>query len=228
MGSPLENTPLSASEASERDSLAHWRVQGTRLQATFRVPSMPTGAQLVERIVAAAEELNHHPDLDLRFRALHVSITTHSRGSLTEADAALAEAISSIASEMDCPPRPAPVLLELTVPARDRDAVSPFWQALLGYRPVPTTEGEVLGDRAGRMPNVRFIAPGGPAGDATEARLDVHLPHDIAAERVAEAVAAGGSIRDDSRAPQSWLLADAEGTEVRVRTWREAGEAGVG
>lgn len=224
MGSPLEDTPLSAAEASARDGLAHWRVQGNRLLATFRVASMPLGAQLVQRIVAAAEELNHHPDLDLRFRALHVSVTTHSRGGLTEADAVLAEEISRIATELECPPRPAPVLMEFTVPAADPGSVAPFWQALLGYREAPASEGRVLLDRAGRMPDLRFrTAPEDATGESA-ARLDIHLPADVAAQRVSDARAAGGEVVDDEHAPRFWQLADPQGTQLRVCTWRAAGE----
>ena len=225
MGSPLEQTPLTAADASSRATLTDWRVQGELLQASFRVSSMPKGAQLVARVVAAAEELNHHPDLDLRFRALHIAITTHSAGSLTEADAALAEKISQIAAELQCPPRSAPVQLEIAVAADDAAAVSPFWESLLTYSPTPAGEGRQLGDKASRMPNIRFAQPQSQRDSAGTAstRVEIFVPHDVAVQRVADVLAAGGRIVDESQAPRVWVLADPAGNEACVRTWQSAG-----
>jgi 4a-hydroxytetrahydrobiopterin dehydratase len=51
--------------------------------------------------------------------------------------------------------------------------------------------------------------------------LDLWLPHDVADERIAAAVAAGGSVVDDSQAPSFTVLADAEGNRACICTMLE-------
>ena len=46
------------------------------------------------------------------------------------------------------------------------------------------------------------------------------MPHDEAEARVAAAIAAGGHLVSDERAPRFWVLADGEGNEVCVCTWQ--------
>lgn len=50
----------------------------------------------VVAIADAAESMNHHPDIDIRWRTLHLSLSTHSAGCLTELDVELASAIDGI------------------------------------------------------------------------------------------------------------------------------------
>lgn len=187
------------------------------LRTTLRTGAMPVGAKLVSRIVAAAEELNHHPDLDLRYGSLHVSVTTYSRGTLTEADVVLAERITGIAEELGVPLDPKRVNdLEIGIAVVSPERVRAFWSAVLGYE---DDDGE-LSDPQGRLPHVWFhrVSDQPPRGDL---ELDVHVPHDVAEARVRAAVAAGGRLVSDAEAPTRWVLADPEGVEVRVCTWRD-------
>lgn len=220
MASPLENQTITAADATARPSLADWVVQRRHLRATFATKNMATGLQLVDRVVAAAEEQNHHPDLDLRFPSLHVSITTHSTGTLTEADVVLAEEISKIAGELGVETRPARPVLEIAVDVSDVAAVKPFWQALLGYR-ASDVEGEDLADPADQMPAIWFQHMAAPRTDRNRIHLDVHVPAEEAAERVEAALQAGGRLVDDSHAPSWWVVADAEGNEACVCTWQQ-------
>lgn len=187
------------------------------LRTTLRTGAMPVGAKLVSRIVAVAEELGHHPDLDLRYGSLLVSVTTHSRGTLTEADVVLAERITGIAEELGVPLDPRRVNdLEIGISVVSPERVRAFWSAVLGYE---EDDGE-LSDPQGRLPHVWFHrVPHQPARGDLE--LDVHVPHDVAEARVRAAVAAGGRLVSDAEAPTRWVLADPEGAEVRVCTWRE-------
>ena len=52
------------------------------------------------RIIDAAEDLNHHPDIDIRYSSVYLALMTHSVGALTELDVDLANAISKIAAEL--------------------------------------------------------------------------------------------------------------------------------
>lgn len=218
MGSELERTAVTAEDASQRPSLASWRVLRHHLRTTARTGTMPAGAALVSRIVAAAEELDHHPDLDLRYAQLHISVTTHSRGTLTEADVALAERITQIADEAGVTLEPGEGSeIEIALAARAPKEIRPFWRAVLGYR---EADGE-LADPHGRLPQLWFERVGDDGPDVRDVALDVHVPHDRAEARVEAAVAAGGRVVDDAHAPGRWVLADPEGAEVRLCTWHD-------
>ncbi|PYG01564.1 4a-hydroxytetrahydrobiopterin dehydratase [Georgenia satyanarayanai] len=187
------------------------------LRTTLRTGAMPVGARIVDRIVAVAEEMDHHPDLDLRYASLHVLVTTHSRGTLTEADIVLAERITEIAEELGVPLDPRRVNdLEIGITVASPERVRAFWAAVLGYE---EDDGE-LSDPHGRLPHVWFRRASGEAPRG-ELDLDVHVPHDVAESRVQAAVDAGGRLVSDAEAPTRWVLADPEGVEVRVCTWRE-------
>ena len=217
MGSVLEERPVSAEDASARPTLSGWRVVRHFLRTTMRTGAMPVGARLVSRIVAVAEEMDHHPDLDLRYGSLHVSVTTHSRGTLTEADVALAERLTAVAEELGVRLEPERVHdLEIGIAVMSPERVRGFWEAVLGYE---EDDGE-LSDPHGRLPHVWFrrVAEEPPRGDLD---LDVHVPHDVAEARVRAALAAGGTLVSDAEAPTRWVLADPEGALVRVCTWRE-------
>ena len=48
-------------------------------------------------VATVAEELNHHPDIDIRYRRVRVAVSTHSAGGLTELDFALAGRCNELA-----------------------------------------------------------------------------------------------------------------------------------
>jgi 4a-hydroxytetrahydrobiopterin dehydratase len=50
--------------------------------------------------------------------------------------------------------------------------------------------------------------------------VDIFVPHDQAETSVAAALTAGGQMVDNSHAPAWWTLADPEGNEVDIATWR--------
>jgi 4a-hydroxytetrahydrobiopterin dehydratase len=54
-----------------------------------------------------------------------------------------------------------------------------------------------------------------------QAGVTVNVPRDIADERVAAAVAGGGTVVSDANARAFWVLADAEGNEVCVCAWQD-------
>lgn len=101
---PRNPTPstMTGSEVSAAVG-APWRVVDDELQATYRTRTMVIGGRFVAAIIEAAEQANHHPDIDLRYGTVHLVLSTHSVGGLTEADVALADAISGIAAGMDVP-----------------------------------------------------------------------------------------------------------------------------
>ena len=59
-------TPVSGAQATEALS-DPWRVINDSLLATYRTGGMVTGGEFVAKIIDAAEEAGHHPDIDLRY-----------------------------------------------------------------------------------------------------------------------------------------------------------------
>ena len=78
--------------------LAGWERVGETLEATFTLASFPAAVDAVVAIGERAEAMDHHPDLDVRYRRLRVVCTTHDAGGITALDVELATAVSEIAA----------------------------------------------------------------------------------------------------------------------------------
>ena len=220
----MTGTVLSDLDVTARVDPRHWRVLLGRLHATFLTGSFDSGLRLLGRIAAAAQELDHHPDVDLRYPAVHVGLVSHDANGLTERDVALAARISAAADDLGVPADTAvPLALEVAVDALDIDAVRPFWKAVLGYEdePPPAPDASpALRDPAGRGPAVWFQQMDAPRPQRNRIHIDVTVPHDVAEARVRAAIDAGGHLVSDASAPAFWVLADAEGNEACVCTWQ--------
>jgi len=75
-------------------SLPGWEREGNALGRRVELPSFPAAVELVNRVAEIAEERNHHPDIDIRWRTLVFRCSTHSLGQVTDLDVDLARAIS--------------------------------------------------------------------------------------------------------------------------------------
>jgi len=73
-----------------------WESDGITINRSFEASSFPAVIQWVVAIAAEAERLDHHPDLDIRWTTLRVSLSSHDRGGLTQRDIDLAIAIDLI------------------------------------------------------------------------------------------------------------------------------------
>jgi 4a-hydroxytetrahydrobiopterin dehydratase len=205
-------------EVAAAEGLGDWRYLLCRLHARFETDDFSRGAELVRRIAEVADALDHHPDVDLRLGSVLVRTTSHDVGDVTARDLELARRVSALAVEVGATPRPELVSsLELAIDTVDADAIRPFWAAVLGYR---ERDGDLY-DPAGVGPYVWFQEMDPPRTDRNRIHLDLTVPHDVAEQRVADAVAAGGRLISDARARAFWVLADAEGNEVCVCTWQD-------
>lgn len=79
---------------SALDALPGWERDGDALVRSAKLPSFLAAIGVVDRVAAIAEERDHHPDIDIRWRTLTFRCSTHSAGGITDLDAALAAAIS--------------------------------------------------------------------------------------------------------------------------------------
>jgi 4a-hydroxytetrahydrobiopterin dehydratase len=218
---------LSAADFDSRDELPDWRVLLDRIEASFRAGSFERAAGLVQQIAEAAQAAGHHPDVDLRYPdRVHVGLTTHASAGLTTADADLASTISALAAAAGIASEPQSAMrVEVAIDAMDIDAVRPFWKAVLGYEddPAGVVDGQVvvIVDPRRIGPPFWFQQMDAPRPQRNRIHVDVTVPHDLADERVAAAVAAGGRVVSDERARAFWILADPEGNEACVCTWQD-------
>jgi 4a-hydroxytetrahydrobiopterin dehydratase len=70
-----------------------WSRKGDALVKTFRFPSFRDAIVFVNRLATLADEANHHPDIDIRFTQVRVSLSTHDAGGITDKDTGMAEQI---------------------------------------------------------------------------------------------------------------------------------------
>lgn len=215
----MDHTRLTAPEFDAL-GLTDWRYSLAAIQATFRADSYPAATAFAAAIAELAEARQHHPDLDVRYPGrVVVRLTTHAVQDLTTRDSELAEAISALAVDRGLVAEPhAAQLVEVAIDALDIPAVRPFWEAVLGYR---VDAGGNLVDPLGRGPAVWFQQMDAPRPQRNRIHLDVTVPHDVADQRVAAALAAGGTLVGDAHARAFWVLADAEGNEACICTWQD-------
>jgi 4a-hydroxytetrahydrobiopterin dehydratase len=91
-------TLLSDQEIDQRlGSLDGWERDGDAIAKTFDRGDFVGSVGFVEKLVEPAEGMNHHPDLEISWNKVRVSITNHAEGGLTENDFELAGKIDALA-----------------------------------------------------------------------------------------------------------------------------------
>jgi 4a-hydroxytetrahydrobiopterin dehydratase len=70
-----------------------WSGGADGIERTLELPSFRAAVEAVSMIADVAEELDHHPDMDLRWTKVRVAVVTHSAGGLTELDLELARRV---------------------------------------------------------------------------------------------------------------------------------------
>jgi 4a-hydroxytetrahydrobiopterin dehydratase len=199
--------------------LSDWRILFSALHARFDTGDFATGLALVNAIGAAADELDHHPDVDLTYPSVTVRLTSHDVGGVTSRDVELARRISHAAEGLRAKADPGAVsVVELGLDTWDHDEIKPFWAALLGYEPSDSYEQE-LNDPSGTRPTIWFQETDRHETPRQRWHLDIRVPPEVAEQRVQAAIEAGGSLVSDERAPTFWVLADPQGNQACVTTW---------
>jgi 4a-hydroxytetrahydrobiopterin dehydratase len=184
-----------------------------RLQAL----TFPDAVELIRRVAETAEELDHHPDVDLRFRTVTFTLSTHSAGGITRLDVDLAARILEHAHHLSARRLPAPDRVEIAIDTQDADALRPFWRVGLGYvEKVDEEGGRELHHPGGAGAVVRFQQMDPPRPGRGRVHLDVYVPAEVAERRVSDTLAAGGHLVTNEYAPDWWVLADPEGNELCV------------
>ena len=77
--------------------LEGWERSGEAISKRFELHDFKGSVDFVNRLLPEAEGMNHHPDLEISWNKVTVTISTHSEGGLTENDFALAGRIDAVA-----------------------------------------------------------------------------------------------------------------------------------
>jgi 4a-hydroxytetrahydrobiopterin dehydratase len=76
--------------------LPGWSGDTAALRRTVKAPTFLDGIRLVDAVAEVAEELDHHPDIDIRWTSVTFVLSTHSAGGVTERDLTLAGRINEL------------------------------------------------------------------------------------------------------------------------------------
>ncbi|MET8145240.1 4a-hydroxytetrahydrobiopterin dehydratase [Sphaerisporangium sp. NPDC005288] len=88
-----------AAIATRLSTVPDWKREGDEIRRTIVAPDFRTAIAIVNDVAEQAEAMNHHPDVDIRWRRLHLALTTHDAGGLTEKDFTLAARVDAIAAD---------------------------------------------------------------------------------------------------------------------------------
>ena len=202
------------------DGIDDWVILHGGPTAVFRVGSLQEAAQLAAA-VADVPGLEKRTLLTAASDRLTVKLTREMWG--TEAQhVEVARAISAIAREHGATAdRSAVQEVQLAVAAKPDAIDLGFWRAVLGYAPLHEDNCiDPLGQ--GSTVWMQDLDPDKPLRHAMH--IDVSVARDHAEARMQAAVAAGGTVIDDSNAPASWILADRSGNKVCIAAWPDGAQ----
>jgi 4a-hydroxytetrahydrobiopterin dehydratase len=76
--------------------LREWALQGKEIKRKFEFVDFARAMGFVNAVAITAERANHHPDIDIRWNKITLSLSTHSAGGITGKDISLAKKIDSL------------------------------------------------------------------------------------------------------------------------------------
>lgn len=96
----MSRAPLSHEEIQRAlTDLPGWEVEHGRLTTTRELASFPDAIAFVGQVAEIAEDLDHHPDIDIRWRTVRLAVCTHDQGNqITHRDVDLARAVDALAA----------------------------------------------------------------------------------------------------------------------------------
>ncbi|WP_252975327.1 4a-hydroxytetrahydrobiopterin dehydratase [Janibacter melonis] len=209
-------------------ALTDWRKLAQGLHARYLVPDFAAAARLVTAIGEAGDAVGHHPrvrigdgHVDLELVTADAVYRDEDDGSelvvewVTQQDVDLARVIERLAAEQDLRADPTAVSeVELGLDVAASGAVAPVWAALLTGDPGAQgrgTPGDEIRDATVRVPNLWFGDLDERGTPAQRVHVEVYVAPEVAQARVDAAVAAGGTVVDDSQSPGLTVVADQEG-----------------
>ena len=207
-------------------ALTDWRKLAQGLHARYLVGDFSAGARFVVGVGEAGDLLGHHPrvsigrgHVDLELVSPDAVYRDEDDGTelvlewVTQRDVDLARRITALAADHGLAADPAAVTeIELGLDTTRSAAIAPVWAALLTGSAESQgrgTPGDEIRDATVRVPNLWF---GDVADDnASRWHVEVYVPPEVVTQRLADVVAAGGTVVDDSEAPGLTVIADQDG-----------------
>ncbi|GAA1918291.1 4a-hydroxytetrahydrobiopterin dehydratase [Nocardioides hwasunensis] len=205
-------------------ALVDWRKLAQGLHARFHIGDFGAGARFVVAVGEAGDAIAHHPRVVIGTGHLDLELVTaeaiyrddegteHVVEWVTQQDVDLARRISEIAADQGLVADPASVSeMELGLDTPDSARVAPVWAALLtgdAESQGRGTPGDEVRDATVRLPNLWFDDA---ASEGQRWHVEVYVPAEVVEARIAAAVAAGGTVVDDSDAPGLTVIADQDG-----------------
>jgi 4a-hydroxytetrahydrobiopterin dehydratase len=209
--------------------LTDWRKLAQGLHARYLVADFGTGARFVSAVGEAGDALGHHPSVSLGNGYVGLKLVTadavyrddegteHVVEWVTQKDVDLARRISEIAADHKLDADPASVIvIELGLDTAHSATIAPVWAALLtgsaesqGYG----SPSDEIRDATGRVPNLWFGDGDEHGSPRQRFHVEVYVAPEVAEERIAAVVAAGGTVVDDSDAPSLTVITDQDGNK---------------
>ncbi|WP_395245496.1 4a-hydroxytetrahydrobiopterin dehydratase [Agromyces sp. MMS24-K17] len=212
--------------------LAEWRKLAQGLHARYLVDDFAAAARFVAAIGEAGDAAGHHPRVSIG--AEHVDLELVSIDAVyrdddgteyivewvTQQDIDLARRITAIAADHGLAADPASVSeIELGLDTGRSAKIAPVWAALLTGSADSQGRGspsDEIRDATVRVPNLWF-GDRDEHSDADAPRqrfhLEVYVAPEAAEERIAAALAAGGTVVEDRSEPGLTVIADQDGNE---------------
>jgi len=206
--------------------LTDWRKLAQGLHARYLVDDFGTAARFVAAVGEPGDALGHHPTVSIGKGYVDLKLvspdavyrdgaTEHVVEWVTQKDVDLARRITQIAAEHGLTADPASVsVVELGLDTARSATIAPVWAALLMGDPDSQGRGspsDEIRDATGRVPNLWFGDADEQDGPRQRFHVEVYVAPEAAEQRIAAAVAAGGTVVDDSGAPGLTVIADQDG-----------------
>ncbi len=205
--------------------LTDWRKLAQGLHARYLVPDFLTATRFVAAMGEVGDAVGHHPRVVIGRGHVDLELVTpdaiyraddgteHVVEWVTQQDIDLARRITDLAILHQVTADPMSVSeVELGLDTADSATIAPVWAALL----TGSADSQGLGspsdevrDATVRVPNLWF---GDETSDGAQRfHVEVYVPAEVVEQRIADAVAAGATVVDDSDAPGLVVLADPDG-----------------
>jgi 4a-hydroxytetrahydrobiopterin dehydratase len=208
-------------------NLTDWRKLAQGLHARYLVDDFGAAARFVVAVGEAGDALGHHPRVSIGKGHVDLELvsadavyrddegTEHVVEWVTQQDVDLARRITEIAADHGVDPDPASVSeIELGLDTARSATVAPVWAALLTGSPESQgrgTPGDEIRDATVRVPNLWFGDADAHETSRQRFHIEVYVAPEVAGQRIAAALAAGGTVVDDGNAPSLTEIADQDG-----------------
>jgi len=88
---------LSSNEINQQlTAIPDWQLKNGELVRTFTFEDFREAMSFVNSVAGLAEHAGHHPDIDIRYNKVHLALSSHDAGGITEKDFSLATKIGNI------------------------------------------------------------------------------------------------------------------------------------